>query len=136
MSADNEELQAAYDAADAEPWIEGDTILPRTERHGLGPVRGSEYGTTYFIEYVRQVLRDEYGFTDEQIYGGGLRVYTTIDLEKQEQARSAIAARLAGVGPSAAIVSIDPRNGHIVAMASSSDRLLRCTTSTSPSSSL
>ena len=52
---------------------------------------------------------------------GGLRVYTTIDLEKQEQARSAIAGRLAGIGPSSAIVTIDPKNGEILAMASSSD---------------
>ena len=57
--------QAAYDAADAEPWVVGDTILDRQERQGLGPVRGAEYGTTYFIEHVRQVLRDEYGFTDD-----------------------------------------------------------------------
>ena len=42
---------------------------------------------------------------------GGLRVYTTIDLEKQDAARAAITGRLAGVGPSSAIVTIDPKNG-------------------------
>jgi hypothetical protein len=52
---------------------------------------------------------------------GGLRVDTTIDLKKQQQARAAINGRLAGVGPSSAIVTIDPKNGYIKAMASSAD---------------
>ena len=52
---------------------------------------------------------------------GGLRVNTTIDLKKQAAARKAISGRLAGVGPSSAIVTIDPRNGYIKAMASSAD---------------
>ena len=52
---------------------------------------------------------------------GGLRVYTTIDLKKQQAARAAINGRLAGIGPSSAIVTIDPKNGYIQAMASSAD---------------
>ena len=39
----------------------------------------------------------------------------------QREARAAIADKLAGVGPSSAIVTIDPRNGYIKAMASSAD---------------
>jgi penicillin-binding protein 1A len=52
---------------------------------------------------------------------GGLRVHTTIDLKKQQAARNAIAGRLAGVGPSSAIVTINPKNGEILAMASSAN---------------
>ena len=52
---------------------------------------------------------------------GGLRVDTTIDLKKQQEARAAINGRLAGIGPSSAIVTIDPKNGYIKAMASSAD---------------
>ena len=52
---------------------------------------------------------------------GGLRVRTTIDLKKQQEARAAIAERLGGIGPSSAIVTINPRNGYIEAMASSAD---------------
>ena len=51
---------------------------------------------------------------------GGLRVYTTIDL-KQQQARKAIDGQARRVGPSSAIVTVDPHNGHILAMASSAD---------------
>src|SRR4051794_6005280 len=73
----------------------------------------------FFFDYVKDKLYES--FPPRQVRRGGLRVYTTIDLRKQEQARSAIAGRLAGVGPSAAIVTIDPRSGEILAMASSAD---------------
>ena len=52
---------------------------------------------------------------------GGLKVYTTIDLKNQQEARKAIADNLSGIGPSSAIVTIDPKNGYIMAMASSAD---------------
>ena len=52
---------------------------------------------------------------------GGLKVYTTIDPKRQEQAETALLAHEGGLGqPAAALVSIDPTNGHIVAMATTS----------------
>src|SRR6478609_8726019 len=48
-----------------------------------------------------------------------MRVYTTIDLNKQREARAAIANTMGNVGPSSAIVTINPKNGDIVTMASS-----------------
>jgi penicillin-binding protein 1A len=72
----------------------------------------------FVLDYVKSELIKEYG--RETVLAGGLKVYTTIDLKKQKQARDAIATQMGDVGPSAAIVSIDPRNGNIVAMASSS----------------
>lgn len=112
--------QAAHDAANAEPWIEGDTILPRQERSGLGQVRGAEYGTTYFIEYVRQQLL-AYGFTDDQIYGGGLRVYTTLDHQAQQAAYDAVVQTLDREDdPNAALVAIDG-GGYVRAMMAGRD---------------
>ncbi len=73
----------------------------------------------YFFDYVKDELYKS--FPRRVVRRGGLRVYTTIDVAKQDAARTAIASRLAGVGPSAAIVTIDPHNGEILAMASSSD---------------
>ena len=58
-----------------------------------------------------------------------MKVYTTIDLDKQQEAREAIADHLAGVGPSSAIVTINPRNGYIEAMASSASYSERSSTS-------
>jgi penicillin-binding protein 1A len=74
---------------------------------------------SYFFDYVKDELVKAYNPT--LVRQGGLKVYTTIDLDKQQEARAAINRSLAGVGPSSAIVTIDPDNGYIRAMASSAD---------------
>ncbi|HWK27991.1 MAG TPA: transglycosylase domain-containing protein [Solirubrobacter sp.] len=73
----------------------------------------------YVLDYVQSELEKEYGV--EAVRKGGLKVYTTIDLNKQREARQAIKDKLGAVGPSAAIASVDPRTGDIVAMASSQE---------------
>ena len=47
----------------------------------LSSVRYSEYSPSYFLEYVRKYLEDEYGF--EMIYKGGLEVHTTFNKKIQ-----------------------------------------------------
>ena len=85
--------------------------------------RGYKYSTIrepYFFDYVEQQLIEKYGVNT--VRQGGLKVYTTIDPALQADAKSALDAQVATLGgPSAALVSIDPTNGHIVAMASSGD---------------
>ncbi len=87
----------------------------------LGVHRGRFYSQRreqFFFDYVEQELRARYG--DDVINRGGLKVHTTINLEFQELARQAIADKLAYYpGPSAALATVDPANGHILAMASS-----------------
>lgn len=84
-------------------------------------VRSSRFYTRrdegYFFDYVRQQLIDEYGV--EKVRKGGLRVYTTLDRKRQRAARIELEKATAGRDRAAAIVSVDPRNGHIIAMASS-----------------
>ncbi len=73
---------------------------------------------SFFFDYVTDELIKEYGV--KAVRGGGLRIRTTIDLNKQRLARDAIATDLSFPGaPSSAIVTIDPSNGYIRAMASS-----------------
>ena len=73
---------------------------------------------SYFFDYVKEELIREYGV--QNVRKGGLKIRTTIDLKLQKSARAAIANRLNFAGaPSSAIVSIDPSNGYIRAMASS-----------------
>jgi penicillin-binding protein 1A len=95
----------------------------KTMRKGLGLDRGSRYFTArrerYFFDYVKDELLKEYGA--KRVNQGGLKVYTTIDLDKQQEARAALRSQLGGLGPSGAIVTINPRNGYIEAMASSAD---------------
>ena len=72
----------------------------------------------FFFEYVREQLVQRYG--ESTVAHGGLRVYTTIDLNMQRLARKAIAEVLnQPEDPAAAIVTINPANGDIEAMAES-----------------
>ena len=69
----------------------------------------------YFTNYVKQQLVDHYGA--ERVFGGGLRVVTSIDLHVQQLARESISRWLPNEdGPSAALVAIDPRDGRVLAM--------------------
>ncbi len=72
----------------------------------------------FFFEYVREQLVHRYG--KKTVQQGGLKVYTTIDLNMQRLARKAIAEVLdEPEDPASAIVTIDPHNGNIEAMAES-----------------
>jgi penicillin-binding protein 1A len=106
--------QASYATADAVPWVAGTTFEPRTQKQGLGTVAGADYGTEHFVEHVRRLLADKYG--ESAVYGGGLRVYTTLDLEMQEAAYEAVVGTLDQEGdPAGALVAVDDR-GRVRAM--------------------
>jgi penicillin-binding protein 1A len=69
----------------------------------------------YFTNYVKQLLVDRYG--SSTVFGGGLRVRTSINLRIQQHARDAIAKWLDWTdAPSAALVAMDPRDGRVLAM--------------------
>ncbi|HLM85055.1 MAG TPA: transglycosylase domain-containing protein [Solirubrobacteraceae bacterium] len=92
-----------------------------TESAPLEVHRGNFYSQRsepFFFEYVHQQLVERYGAkTVEQ---GGLKVHTTIDLNMQRLARKAIAEVLnEHEDPAAAIVTLNPHNGDIEAMAES-----------------
>jgi penicillin-binding protein 1A len=72
----------------------------------------------FFFEYVHQLLDKRYG--PETVAQGGLKVYTTINLNMQRLARKAIAEVLnEPEDPASAVVTINPANGDIEAMAES-----------------
>ncbi len=98
-----------------------DAAATAAEAAPLGVKHSNYYSARredFFFEYVRQQLVRRYGVaTVEQ---GGLKVYTTIDLSMQRKARKAIAEVLDEPGdPASAIVTINPANGDIEAMAES-----------------
>jgi membrane peptidoglycan carboxypeptidase len=76
---------------------------------------GTRGPAQYFVEYVKSQLIPYYG--SGKVLGGGLKVYTTIDLRLQELAKQAIDKWLTRPnGPAAALVAVDPRDGRILAM--------------------
>jgi penicillin-binding protein 1A len=88
------------------------TPLPKPEDIRQPGTRGP---AQYFVDYVKQQLVDR--CHPGRVFGGGLKVVTSIDLGLQKQARDAIAKWLPGpYQPTAALVAIDPRDGRVLAM--------------------
>jgi penicillin-binding protein 1A len=73
----------------------------------------------YYSTWVTQQLVDRLG--SGRVFGGGLKIKTSIDPDLQTAAVNAINGRLAGVGPSASLVAIDNRTGEVRAMVGGSD---------------
>ncbi|MBU4347073.1 penicillin-binding protein [Patescibacteria group bacterium] len=78
----------------------------------------------HFVMYVKELLAEKYG--EAMIEQEGLKIYTTLDLYKQKIAEEVIAE----IAPknqekynasNAALISIDPKTGQILAMVGSRD---------------
>jgi penicillin-binding protein 1A len=85
------------------------------------------YLVPYFTSYVKHVLLNEmekYDMDYKRVYEeGGLTVYTTIDLQMQEYAEEACAAKEANLDEDAevSLATVDPNNGYIKAMRGGKD---------------
>jgi penicillin-binding protein 1A len=108
--------QAQANAADAQP---------------LGVQRNaaySQHAIPYAFDYVVQQLHQRFcphkpvTHFCKKVDSGGLKIYTTIDPTKEAEAKRAIITHEGGPGqPAAALTSIDPSNGHVLAVANSSN---------------
>ena len=106
-----------HDAAVAQPLVE--QTRERTVREGLGEVSGAQFGTEYYVEYVRRLLYERYG--EEVVNGGGLRVYTSLDMGMQQMAYESVYGFLDQPDdPEGALVSVDDV-GRVVAMVGGRD---------------
>jgi penicillin-binding protein 1A len=109
---------------------------------GVAPGRMSANQAPYFVETVRQYLDERYG--TNQIYEGGLKVYTSLDLDLQRAAEMVVERDLCELEKTmqyrvqrceltaeeqartrqedftpyvqSAVVIIDPRNGYVKAL--------------------
>jgi membrane peptidoglycan carboxypeptidase len=105
--------QAERDTAVSAPWTD---VLPRTQADATSTVTHTELGTQYIVDYVRKTLVSSGQFTDAQLYGGGLRIYTTIDYGLQQDAIKAVTSTLRFKSdPAASLVAVDP-TGRITTM--------------------
>lgn len=78
----------------------------------------------HFVMYVKELLSEKYG--EKAVEQGGLKIITTLDIDKQKAAEDVITERAENNAKNynannAALVSIDPKNGQVLAMVGSRD---------------
>jgi penicillin-binding protein 1A len=81
----------------------------------------------YFVAAVRRSLLQlpELGTSPAEraalLDGGGLRIFTTLDLDVQRAAEASVASVVPGDGPGAAVAAVDPQSGHVLALVGGRD---------------
>jgi 1A family penicillin-binding protein len=78
----------------------------------------------HFVMYIKDYLEQKYG--EQAVEEGGLKVYTTLDWDKQQAAEQAIRDHIDKNAKTyrannAALVAMDPKTGQILAMVGSKD---------------
>jgi membrane peptidoglycan carboxypeptidase len=72
----------------------------------------------HFAQYAQDFLEDKYG--TNLVENGGLKVITTLDIDKQDKAQASIDKNMKTVrslgGSNVAMVSADPKSGQVLAM--------------------
>lgn len=94
----------------------------------IRPARTPVHQTSYFVDYIQRITREEVG--SEKFHQEGYHYYTTIDPVLQAAAEAAISKGLkeiektalpAGEPLQAALVAVDPRTGEVTAMVGGRD---------------
>lgn len=113
MLSNGDISQEEHDAAQAEPL----TLNPSE------PSVDGIYKYPYFTSYVRDTLVNDYAYSSDELFKGGLTVYTTLDPAMQDAAQAAADAKLAQSDPAlcVALVAVDPDNGYVKAMVGGKD---------------
>lgn len=86
--------------------------------------RDNNITAPHFVMYIKDILSEKYG--EKMIEQEGLKIYTTLDLYKQKIAEEVITEKTKDYptkygANNAALVSIDPKTGQILAMVGSRD---------------
>ena len=86
------------------------------------------YAAAHFVEQVKRFVLDDPRFGEtaaerrQLLFGGGLRIQTTLDLDAQYLAEAAVAqVRPPLPGPDAALVSMEPKTGYVRALVGGRD---------------
>ena len=120
---DDKMINAAQrDAADTAP-IDLPAYKPSPGVNWLGGSLGSHgkdpYGTRYFVQSVINQLERKLG--SNALFNGGLRIYTTLQPQRQRDAYNAVTSVLNfGDHPAGALVAMD-NDGRVVAMMGGTD---------------
>nr|MBF0221210.1 penicillin-binding protein 1A [Desulfobulbaceae bacterium] len=90
----------------------------------LAPQGGLPEEASYFVQYVKNYLTTKYGY--KKLQQGGLKIFTTVDLQLQRAATSQVRQGVTLWGarhpdnktgsPEASLVCIDVQTGHVLAL--------------------
>ena len=120
--AAQERRNTVLDAMVRDGWIKADEAhLASKEPILLASHSQRQSVAPYFIDYVNRTAGAEF-----EASPGRQRIYTTIDLELQQLAEAAVKRQLDRLGAKgkniqAALVALDPRTGHVLAMVGGRD---------------
>ena len=110
---------------DEEAYLAG--LAPLQLASGVVPA-AERYPAAHFVEEVKQWILDDprFGATPQArrdlLFGGGLRIQTTIDLAMQAKAEAAVAEILPDPnGPDASLVAVEAATGYVRAMVGGRD---------------
>ena len=91
--------------------------LARANPPVVHPRRSSIERYPYFVDYVRRWLLERHGMAQDLLYGGGLRIETTLQPDIQDAALASVNLWLPEPHhPEAAAVVVDPANGDVKAL--------------------
>jgi len=120
--ASRDRRNTVLDAMVRDGWIKSDEALAASkEPISLASHSQRQSVAPYFIDYVNRTAG-----VDFEASPGRQRIYTTIDLELQQLAETAIKRQLDRLGANrkniqASLVALDPRTGHVLAMVGGRD---------------
>ena len=106
MLSNNVITQAEHDAAQAEA----------LEINPTAPTNDGIYAYDYFTSYAIEKLQETY--SKSELFAGGLKIITTLDVATQEAAEAAVKAKREGFDGAiqGALVATDPDTGHVKAL--------------------
>ena len=98
---------------------EKEAALKETLQYKRAPFTDNE--APYFVAMVRDYLRDKYG--DSMVYRGGLKVYTTLDIDMQKAANNAYLEGMKSKSTDLqlALAALDVKTGQIRALVGGRD---------------
>jgi len=73
--------------------------------------KGNVFHAPYFVEWVRQKIERKYGY--RRLWRGGLKVYTTLDLDLQKKAEETLVPYLKENNHQGALLAMDPHTGWV-----------------------
>jgi penicillin-binding protein 1A len=88
----------------------------RAQRPVVHPPPRPETHYPFFMDYLRTYLLNVKRYTPQQVYGGSLRIETTLDPRLQDAADAAVARLDNPKDPEAALVAVEPQTGFVRAL--------------------